>query len=99
VQEPVYDVRRGKPASPEEWASAEQDRRRKSMLPVFTVVGAGMAVVLVVVACAGLPGLLLLAVLSAVVGFIALQYLIWGWWLGKRIREEEAARGAGETPE
>jgi Flp pilus assembly protein TadB len=95
----VYDVRRGKPASPEELAAADKDRRRESLLPVFTVVGAGMAVVLVVVSCAGLPGILVLLALAAVVGFIALQYLVWGWWLGKRIREEEAARGTSEPPE
>ena len=94
---PVYDVRRGKPASPEELASAEQDRRRKSLVPVFTVVGTGLAIVLVVVSCAGLAGVLLLMALGGVVGFIALQYLIWGWWLGKRIRAEEAARGSSET--
>ncbi len=95
----VYDVRRGKPASPEELASAEQDRRRKSLLPVYTVVGTGLAIVLVVVSCAGLAGILVLLALGGVVGFIALQYLIWGWWLGKRIREEEAAQGGSDTPE
>ena len=96
---PVYDVRHGKPASPEELASAEQDRRRKSLVPVYTVVGTVMAIVLVVVSCAGLPGVLLLLALGGVVGFVALQYLIWGWWLGKRIRDEEAARDASETSE
>lgn len=95
----MYDVRRGKPASPEELASAEQDRRRESLLPVFTVVGTVLAIVLVVVSCAGLAGILVLLALAGVVGFVALQYLIWGWWLGKRIREEEAARGGSESPE
>ena len=95
----MYDVRRGKPASPEELASAEQDRRRKSLLPVFTVVGTGLAIVLVVVSCAGLAGILVLLALGGVIGFIALQYLVWGWWLGKRIREEEEVHGTSETPE
>ena len=95
----MYDVRRGKPASPEELAAAEQERRRESLLPVFTVVGTVLAIVLVVVSCAGLAGILVLLALGGVVGFVALQYLIWGWWLGKRIREEEAAQGGSETPE
>ena len=96
----MYDVRRGKPASPEELASAEEARRRKSMLPIFTVLGAGMAIVLVVVSCAGLAGILVLLALAGVAGFIALQYLIWGWWLGKRIRAEERAAGeSSDTPE
>jgi hypothetical protein len=47
------------------------------------------AISLVVVGCAGFPGLLVLGVLGAAVGFVGLQYLAWGWWLGNQIRKDE----------
>jgi hypothetical protein len=90
-----YDIREGKPSSAEELA-AGQRRPSGSLVPLVTVVGFGSAAALVVVACAGLPGILVLLALAGVAAFIGLQYLIWGWWLGNRIRQEEQAEEAGD---
>jgi hypothetical protein len=58
-------------------------------MPVLTVLGFGAAVVLIAFSCAGVAGLFTLLAIGAVVGFVALHYLAWGWWLGNRIREQE----------
>jgi hypothetical protein len=95
----VYDVRPEKPASPEELERARQANGQTSWVPVFSVLGFGAAVVLVVFSCAGIAGLFTLAALAAVVGFVTLHYVAWGWWLGNKIRQEAAKddeRQAGE---
>lgn len=87
----MYDVRQDRPASPEQLTRAEDDRRRRSLMPLFTVVATGSAIVLVVLSCAGIAGLYALLAIGSVAGFVALQYLAWGWWLGNKIRREEQA--------
>jgi hypothetical protein len=83
-----------KPSEPDERPDGS------SMLPFLTVVGVCVGLVLVVFACAGVPGLLLLLAICGVAAFIGLQYLAWGWWLGERIRREELeARERGEVDE
>lgn len=86
----MYDVRQEKPPSPDDLARADEARRRTSLVPVFTVFGFGAVVVLVAFSCAGVAGLFTLVAIAAVVGFVALHYLAWGWWLGNRIRRQEA---------
>ena len=39
---------------------------------------------------------LIVAVVFGMAAFIALQYLIWGWWLGDVIRQDDAAREEAE---
>jgi hypothetical protein len=75
--------------------SAESARKRGSWLSILLAAIAGLVV------CAGLFLLMLqfggpLAVVAVLVfglgGVIALfHYLVWGWWLGRTIREEVEA--------
>jgi hypothetical protein len=54
-------------------------------------------VVLVVVTMGQILPVLLLG--GAIFGFAAFHYLVWGWWLGGRIRAEvEAEEHRGEPP-
>lgn len=39
---------------------------------------------------------LIVAVVFGLAAFIAVQYLIWGWWLGNAIREDVEAEQADE---
>jgi hypothetical protein len=67
----------------------EPPKRRDSLLPVLTVLVAALALVVGVVALAGLAGLFVMLAIGSVLGFAAMHYLLWGWWLSKRLREAE----------
>ena len=66
-------------------------------MPVLTVFGFGAAVVLIAFSCAGVAGLFTLLAIGAVVGFVTLHYLAWGWWLGNRIRDQEPVNDEEKT--
>ena len=85
------DVPRGKPVPPDLATRVEGRGPLASLLPVLTVAGTCVGAVLVVFSCAGVPGLLAMLAIGGMAGFIGLQYLAWGWWLGEKIRREELA--------
>ena len=67
----------------------ESKPSRDSLWPVLIVLALGVSLVIGVVAITGLAGLLVVLAICGVVGFMAMHYLLWGWWLAKRIRENE----------
>ena len=67
-------------------------------MPVITVLGFAAASVLVVFSCAGVAGLFVILAIGAVAGFIGLQYLAWGWWLGNKIRQQAQTDDDGNGP-
>lgn len=71
--------------------SDEQPRLWHAILTWFLVATAGIAIIAVLfVLTAGTIGLAL-AVGCAIFFTVALQYLIWGWWLGPAIARDVAA--------
>ncbi len=68
---------------------------RGSLLPVLVVLGFALGAVLVIISCAGAAGVLVVLALAAGIGFIALQYLLWGWWLTNKLREEQGDEEPG----
>lgn len=86
----MYDVRNVHPpldAGPPE----PPPRPKGSLFPVLVVVGFGLAMTIGLVALTGAAGLFVVLALAGVFGFAALHYVLWGWWLAKRIREEQQA--------
>jgi hypothetical protein len=70
---------------------------RDSLLPVFTVLVAALALVVSVVAMAGLAGLFVILAIASVLGFAAMHYLLWGWWLSRRLHDTEDEAGEQKT--
>ena len=68
---------------------AETKPSRDSLWPVLIVLALCTSLVIGVVAITGPAGLFAVLAISGVLGFLALHYLLWGWWLAKRIRESE----------
>ncbi len=87
----MYDVRDAKPERPNIEGAG---RSRGSLLPVIVVAGFGLTLVLGLVSVAGIAGLYIVAVLAALVGFVFCHYLLWGWWLTNKLREDERKRKA-----
>jgi hypothetical protein len=81
----VYDIRRGNPEFDELAANRRGDG---SWLAVLIVLGFGVTVVVGLIALTGVAGLYIVLALAGVLGFAAFHYLLWGWWLTKRIRQE-----------
>jgi hypothetical protein len=88
----VYDVERDKPTKPERPPPPERRPAGGSLLPVMLVLGPVLILIVGVVAFTGLAGLLMVAVIACVPAFMVLHYLLWGYWLGKNIRDEEEAQ-------
>jgi hypothetical protein len=84
----VYDVEREKPLPPERPRPPE-DRGTGSFLPVLMVLVPLFFLIVGVVALSGLAGLYILAVIASVPAFLLMHYLLWGYWLGKNIHEDE----------
>ncbi len=87
----MYDIRHGKPELDDTGGAG---RSSGSLLPVMIILGFGLTLVLGLVSVAGLAGLYIVAVLCAVLGFVAFHYVLWGWWLTHKLRDEERQRHA-----
>jgi hypothetical protein len=83
----VYDVRHEQP----DFERGPDGARRAtgSLLPVLIVVGFIVAVVVGLVALTGLAGLYIVLAVSGVLGFAAVHYVLWGWWLTNKLRRDE----------
>ncbi len=81
----VYDVRRSKPDFDE---STQRRRSRGSMVPVLVVLGFVVSVAVGLIAMTGLAGVYIVLALAGVVGFAAMHYVLWGWWLTTKIRQQ-----------
>ncbi len=82
----MYEIRRGKPDFDELSAARRKDG---SWLAVLIVVGFTLLVIVGLIGLTGLAGLYIVIALAGVVGFAAFHYLLWGWWLTKKIQDEE----------
>ena len=85
----MVDVRRSQPASQEPRDRRERGPSRGSLMPILTVLGFTLALVLFLVALTGVAGLFALLAIGGLLGFIALHYALWGWWLGKAMRTDQ----------
>jgi len=82
----VYDVRRGKPDFEK---AAERARSRGSLLPVLVVLAFGVTLVVGLIALTGLAGIYIILAVSCVLGFAAMHYVLWGWWLTDKLRRQD----------
>jgi len=87
----VYDVEHDQPTRPERPPPPQRNPGGGSLLPVALVVIPLLILIVGVVTFTGLAGLLMLAVIACVPAFMLLHYLLWGYWLGKNIDDEEQA--------
>ena len=85
VSEPRPNMPERRPPAPADAASKQQG----SLFPVLVVLGFALGAVLVIISCAGTAGALVVVAVGAGIGFIALQYLIWGWWLTRKLKDEQ----------
>ena len=67
----------------------ESKPSRDSLWPVLIVLALCVSLVIGVVAITGPAGLFAVLAICGVIGFMAMHYLLWGWWLAKRIRESD----------
>ena len=58
----------------------------------MVVLGFGLAVIVTLVALTGLAGLYIILAISGVLGFAALHYVLWGWWLTNKIRRDQESK-------
>ena len=66
-----------------------QESKSGSFIPlVLAFLLAGAVIATLSLLTMGFVGVIV-AVVIGLAAFIALQYLIWGWWLGKVIREDD----------
>ncbi|MGD9724188.1 MAG: hypothetical protein AB7O59_23130 [Pirellulales bacterium] len=90
----MYDARFG---NPEFERPQHAPRPRGSWLPVMVVLGFIMLVVVGLIGLTGLAGIYIVVALTGVLGFAAMHYLLWGWWLTNKLRaQQEAEDDAGE---
>ena len=75
----------------------EMPQRRDSLMPVMIVVAVVLALVVSVVALAGWAGVFVIAAIASVLGFAAMHYILWGWWLTKRIHESDREPDTDES--
>ena len=83
----MYDVERDIPTRPEPPLPATRTPGGGSLVPVFMVLVPLVLLIVGVVAFTGLAGLLMIAAIASVPAFMVLHYLLWGYWLGKSIRD------------
>ncbi len=88
----VYDLERDKPTRPERPPPPVRKPGGGSLLPVMLVLVLILILIVGVVAFTGLAGLLMVAVIASVPAFMMLHYLLWGYWLGKNIRDAEESQ-------
>jgi hypothetical protein len=85
----VYDVERDNPTRPE--PPTHPRKPGGSLLPVMMVAVPLLILIVGVVALTGKAGLLMVAVIAAVPAFMLLHYLLWGYWLGKSLRDADSS--------
>ncbi|MCP4190712.1 MAG: hypothetical protein GY768_08795 [Planctomycetaceae bacterium] len=77
----------------------EKDSTFRNLLPLVLAFLLGGAVLAALSALTmGFVGVIV-AVVFGMAAFIAVQYLIWGWWLGDVIRQDDATREISEEGE
>ena len=89
----MYDVRRGNPDFDLGTAGGGARRSQGSLLPVLMVLGFALAVIVGLIAATGLAGVYVVLALAGVLAFAGLHYVLWGWWLSNRIRQQQEAEG------
>ncbi len=71
-----------------------------SLIPVLTVLGGLILLVVGAAVLAGRAGLLMMLVFAAVLAIPVLHYITWGWWLSKTLGqappEDEASDSADD---
>lgn len=73
---------------------AERDLGTWGALFGLVVIAIGLLGLVAMVA----PQLLGIAlVIGGFIGFGSLHYLLWGWWLGRRLTDDQAERDAGQS--
>jgi hypothetical protein len=82
----VHDVRRGKPDFDE---AAERARSHGSLVPVLVVLGFGVTLVVGLIALTGLAGIYIILALTGMLLFAATHYVLWGWWLTNKLRQQD----------
>ena len=93
----MYDVERDIPTRPERPQMPAHKPGGGSLLPIILVLVPLLILMMGIVAFTGLAGLLMMAVIASVPAFMFLHYLLWGYWLGKSIREvDDEERDEGE---
>jgi hypothetical protein len=60
-----------------------------SLLPILIVLALGVALMIGVIAITGPAGLFVVLAIGGVIGFAALHYVLWGWWLTRRLRDSD----------
>jgi hypothetical protein len=83
----VYDVEREKLMPPERPRPAETSRG--SFVPILMLLVPLFFLIVGIVALSGLAGLYILAAIASVPAFMLMHYLLWGYWLGRHIRDEQ----------
>ena len=72
---------------------------RDSLVPVLLVLAVGGALLVAVLAITGPAGLFIVLAISGVLMFAAFHYLLWGWWLSKRLRDDPEEPGDADKDE
>lgn len=90
----MYDTRRPSADFEQGLASSRPARSPGSLLPVLVVLGFGLLVIVGLIGLAGLAGLYIILALAGVLGFAAFHYVLWGWWLTGKLREQEESERA-----
>lgn len=94
----MYDVERDIPTRPERPQTPARKPGGGSLLPVILVLVPLLILMVGIVAFTGLAGLLMMAVIASVPAFMFLHYLLWGYWLGKSIRDAEDSKENDAPP-
>ncbi len=76
---------------PERPVRAPDETRKPtgSLIPVVTVLGFVLALIVTLVGFTGPAGLYIVVAISGVFAIVALHYFLWGWWLTKRLHEAD----------
>ena len=84
----MFDARRGNPQFERPAPPSSPPPPRGSLVPVFVVLAFVLVVVVGLVGLTGVAGLYILLAVAGVLGFAAMHYVLWGWWLGNKIRQQ-----------
>ena len=77
----------------------EPPPRVGSFIPlVLAFILAGLVIAALSILTLGFVGMVV-AIVFGMAAFIAIQYLIWGWWLGQAIRDDFEAEEREQEPD